>query len=79
MWDVVRVVDGDRCCENNIMIDRDARGEREELVPETVVSSSSDSFNFYKQCTCMFLSPLSMVSHSHQVAELANSISDLTN
>ena len=29
-------------CENNIMIDRDARGEREELDPERVVSSSSD-------------------------------------
>ena len=27
----------------------------------------------------MFLSPLSMVSHSHQVDELANNISDLTN
>ena len=37
-------------CENNIMIDRDAGGEREELDPETVVSSSSDSFNFYKRC-----------------------------
>ena len=32
------------------MIDRDAGGEREELDPETVVWSSSDSFNFYKLC-----------------------------
>ena len=32
------------------MIDRDARGEREELDPGTVVSSSNNSFNFYKRC-----------------------------
>ena len=32
------------------MIDRDAGGERMELDPGTVVSSSSDDFNFYERC-----------------------------
>ena len=53
------------------MIDRDAGGEREELDPETVVSSSSDSLNFYKRCA--WYVPFTMV------ADLANGISDLTN
>ena len=48
-------------CENNIMIDRDAGGEREELDPEIVVSSSSDSFNFYKRCAPWYV-PFTIVN-----------------